>query len=93
MKKKNNSYKKMWMLLAGMVISALVLAFVFTSLLYSVSPQLSSLLIAGGAMFSLVAWMTLAVITLERAYEPGRPTRLPTTNTLQGELKSSVAKS
>jgi hypothetical protein len=90
--KKNNSYKKMWLLLAAMVVSTVVVAFAFTSLIYSVSALLGGLFIAGGAMFTLVAWMTIAVFMLERAYEPGRPTSLPTPN-LQHDMKSSVAKS
>ncbi len=78
MKKNNNkAYRKMWLLLAAMVASAVVASLGFTALIYAVTPLLASLLIAGGALVSLVTWMTLAVYTLERAYEPGRPTRLP----------------
>ncbi len=86
-----NSYKKMWLLLVGMIISAVVMSLAFTSLIYAVSPQLGLLLIGSAALFSLVAWISLAVITLERSYEPGRPTRLPGT-AVQSELKQSVAK-
>ena len=92
MKKNKNSYKKMWLLLAGMIVSALLASLAFTSLIYSVSPQFGTLLIAGGALLSLIIWMALAVITLERAYEPGRPTRLSAT-TVQSELKPGVVKS
>ena len=92
MKKKNNSYKKMWLLLVGMIASALILSLAFTSLIFSLSTQLGSVLIGSGALLSLVVWLALAVITLERAYEPGRPTSLPT-HKVQSDLKHSVAKS
>jgi hypothetical protein len=92
MKKKNSSYKKMWLLLAALVVSAVVASLAFTSLIYAVSSLLGGLLIAGGALFSLVGWTILVVLTLERAYEPGRPVSLPTSG-LQGDLKSSIAKS
>ena len=91
MKKNNNAYKKMWLLMAGMIASAVIASLAFTSLIYSVSPQIGSLLTAGGALLSLVIWMALGVITLERAYEPGRPTRLPNA-TVQSELKPGIAK-
>ena len=89
--KKNNSYKQMWLLLAAMVVSAVIASLAFTSLIYSVSAQIGSLLIAGGALLSLVIWMALAVVALERAYEPGRPTSLPT-NRVTSELKTGIAK-
>lgn len=92
MKKNDRAYQKMWLLLAGMIASAVILSLAFTSLLYAVTPQMGAVLVAGGALLSLVAWMSLAVITLERSYEPDRPTRLPAP-ALQGELKSTVAKS
>ena len=82
----------MWLLLAGMVVSALVAAFAFTSLLYTVSPQLGSLVIMSGALLGLVAWLTIALVALGRAYEPGRPTSLPATP-VPGALKSSAVKS
>jgi heme/copper-type cytochrome/quinol oxidase subunit 4 len=90
--KKNNSYKKMWLLLIGMIASALIGSLAFTSLIYSVSSQLASVLIMGGALISLVVWMVLAVITLERSYEPGRPTNFATTNSKR-DLNPSIARS
>lgn len=78
MKKNANAYKKMWLLLVAMVASALVASLAFTTLIYAVTPMLASLMIAGGALVSLLTWITLAIFTLERTYEPGRPTHLPT---------------
>lgn len=67
----------MWLLLAGMVISAVVASLALTSLIYAVTPQIGTLVIGAGALASLIAWLTIAMFTLEQAYEPDRPTRLP----------------
>ena len=90
--KKKNAYKKMWFLLGGMVVSAVVAALAFTTLIYSVVPQFGTLLIAGGALLSLLVWMALILIALDWAYEPGRPTKR-NTKMISSELKSGVAES